>query len=119
MLIKIPDLVSQIKQTVNLISAPEAVIKCQELSGVIVDVREPGEVTEKAATGTINIPRGVLEMKMLMLYPDANQAIFIHCASGVRAVFAAEQLNRLGYQNVWAITCAIDDVCRAFEDKIN
>ena len=119
MLIKISDLVSQIKHKVNLISASQAVIKCRALSGVIVDVREPGEVNEKAATGTVNIPRGVLEMRMLMLYPDPNQAIFIHCASGVRAIFCAEQLNRLGYQNVWAMTCAIDDVCRAFEDKTN
>ena len=113
MLIKIPDLVSQIKQNVNLLTAAQATVKCQELSGVIIDVREPGEVNEKSATGTVNIPRGVLEMKVSMLYPDANQAIFIHCASGVRAVFAAEQLTRLGYTKVWAITCKIDDICAA------
>jgi len=115
MLNKIPDLVCQIKPKVNLISAPEALIKCQDLSGVIIDVREADEVNGKVAAGTVNIPRGVLEMKMSMLYPDANQAIFIHCASGVRAIFSAEQLNRLGYKNVWAITCAIDDICSAFK----
>tara|TARA_B110000238_G_C16076853_1_gene417543 strand:- start:434 stop:787 length:354 start_codon:yes stop_codon:yes gene_type:complete len=117
MLITIPDLVNQIKQTVNLISASEALIKYQELSGIIVDVREPNEVNSKVAAGTINIPRGVLEMKMPMLYPDVNQAIFIHCASGIRAIFSAEQLQRLGYKNVWAITCGIDDVCHTFAIK--
>jgi rhodanese-related sulfurtransferase len=115
MLIKIPDLVSQITKTVHSISASKALIKCQELSGVIIDVREPDEVNSKVAAGTVNVPRGVLEMKIPMLYPDANQAIFIHCASGVRAIFSAEQLQRLGYKNVWAITCAIDDVCGAFK----
>ena len=117
MLITISDLVNQIKQTVHSISASEALIKCQELSGIIIDVREPNEVNSKVAAGTINIPRGVLEMKMPMLYPDANQAIFIHCASGVRAIFSAEQLQRLGYKNVWAITCGINDVCHTFAIK--
>ena len=114
MLIKIPDLVSEIKQNINLITATEAVIKCQEQSGITIDVREPGEVSEKVAKGTINIPRGVLEMKIMTLCADAEQAIFIHCASGVRAVFAAEQLKRIGYKNVWAISCGIDDVCLAY-----
>ena len=113
MLIKIPDLVSQIKQNVKMITATEAAVKCKELSAVIIDVREPSEVSEKSVSASVNIPRGILEMKMSMLYPDANQAIFIHCASGVRAVFAAEQLSRLGYENVWAITCKIDEVCGA------
>ena len=117
MLIPIPDLVNQIKQTVKLVTASEAIIKCQELSGVIIDVREPDEVNGKVTAGTVNIPRGVLEMKMPMLYPDVNQAIFIHCASGIRAIFSAEQLQRLGYKNVWAITCGIDDVCHTFAIK--
>lgn len=113
MLIKIPDIVSEIKQTINTISAVEAKKKCTDLSGVVIDVREPSEVSAKTATGTINIPRGLIEMKVSTLYPDENTAIFIHCASGARAVFSAEQLVRLGYKNVWAITCNIDDVCQA------
>ena len=47
------------------------------------------------------------------MYPDENLAIFIHCATGARAIFAAEQLARVGYQNVWAITCPLDETCRA------
>ena len=112
MLKTISTLVDEIKTTVSTITAQEAVIKCTQLQGVTIDVREPAEVQEKSAKGTINIPRGVLEMKILPLCPDNSQAIFIHCASGVRALFAAEQLMRLGYKNVWAISCKIDDVCQ-------
>jgi rhodanese-related sulfurtransferase len=50
-------------------------------------------------------------MKMLQMHPDENLAIFIHCATGARATFAAEQLNRVGYNNVWVITCKFDDIC--------
>ena len=113
MLVKIPTLISEIKQGVNLLTAAEAKIKCQAMSGVVIDVREPSEVSEKVAPATVNIPRGVLEMKVSTLYPNDEQPIFIHCASGVRAIFAAEQLKRIGYKNIWAITCPIDEVCSA------
>jgi phage shock protein E len=56
----------------------------------------------------------LLEMKMLQLHPDENLAIFIHCATGARATFAAEQLIRVGYKNVWVVTCMLDDVCCVF-----
>jgi rhodanese-related sulfurtransferase len=113
MLKTIPALLPEIRAKLNCVSAAEATRLSQKFNGVIIDVREPGEYAKKSADNTINIPRGVLEMKVLELYPDAEQAIFIHCASGVRASFAGEQLTRIGYQNVWVITCNLADVCLA------
>lgn len=110
MLKTIAELMTETKQVINCITAEDAVVQCRELQGVLIDVREPAECAEQPTQGTVSIPRGVLEMKMLALYPDEKQAIFIHCASGVRACLAAEQLVRLGYQNVWAISCKIDAV---------
>jgi rhodanese-related sulfurtransferase len=114
MLKPIPEIVAQIKQEIQILTAVEALEKSKQLNGITIDVREPGEVSQLAAKGTINIPRGVLEMKISTLYPNEEQAIFIHCASGVRAVFAVEQLQRLGYKNVWAISCKVEDVCSAY-----
>ena len=53
-------------------------------------------------------------MKMLKMYPDENLAIFIHCATGARATFAAEQLTRVGYKNVWVVTCVLDEIFDVF-----
>ncbi len=53
-------------------------------------------------------------MKMLQMHPDENLAIFIHCATGARATLSAEQLKRVGYKNVWVITCMLDDICYVF-----
>jgi len=114
MLKTIPEVITQARKSLNTITAAEAVDKCKQEKGIIIDVRESTEFAEKSGDSTINIPRGVLEMKMLQLYPDENLAIFIHCATGARATFAAEQLNRVGYNNVWVITCMIDDVCCVF-----
>ena len=113
MLKTIADLLVETKLTIQCINAEEAAVKCKEMQGVLIDVREPVEAAQQAVNGAILVPRGILEMKMLTLYPDADKAIFVHCASGVRACLAAEQLVRMGYNNVWAITCKLDAICAA------
>lgn len=115
MLKTIPELVAQARESLQLISAKDAVQKVKALNGIVIDVREPAEVAQKAAKGAINIPRGVLEPQMAQRFPDENLSIFLHCASGARASFAAEQLTRMGYNNVWVITCSIDEVSLSFE----
>jgi rhodanese-related sulfurtransferase len=114
MLKTIPEVIAQARLSLSTITAADAAVKCKELDGIILDVREPSEFIEKAGKNTINIPRGLLEMKMLQMYPDENLAIFIHCATGARATLSAEQLNRVGYKNVWVVTCMLDDVCCVF-----
>ena len=113
MLKKIPELVAELRQHVPCLTAQEAAAKCKALQGVLIDVREPSEFVKQPAQGAVNIPRGVLEMQATVKFPDATTPIFIHCATGGRATFAAEQLQRVGYQNVWAITCNAEVVVEA------
>jgi rhodanese-related sulfurtransferase len=110
MLKTIPSLATEIKNKIEITTAAEAFNEAKINKGVVIDVREPSEVAENIIEGTINIPRGLLEMKMLQLYPNAEHPIYIHRASGVRAMFAAEHLQRVGYENVKAITCNIDEI---------
>ena len=114
MLKTIPEVISHAMQSLNTINAADAAVKCKNENGIIIDVREPAEFAEKSANNAINIPRGLLEMKMLQQYPNEDLAIFIHCATGARAAFSAEQLKRVGYKNVWVITSMLDDICCAF-----
>jgi len=114
MLKTIPEVIAKAMQSLSTITAADAAIKCKQENGILIDVREPSEFAEQSGENTINIPRGLLEMKMLQLYPDENLAIFIHCATGARATFAAEQLKRVGYKNVWVVTCMLDDICCVF-----
>lgn len=113
MLVTVPELVAKIKVSINTLTAVEAKNLLVKGNAILIDVREPSEFAQQSPSGAINIPRGLIEMKMLQLYPDAEQVIFVHCATGARACFAAEQLQRLGYKNVTAITCALDEVCQA------
>jgi rhodanese-related sulfurtransferase len=77
---------------------------------LVIDVREPGEVAEKRAAGTINIPRGVLEMKITDHTTDPDRAILLHCATGGRASMAAAALENMGFRNVSVIDGSCDDL---------
>ena len=77
---------------------------------LVIDVREPGEVVEKRPAGTINIPRGVLEMKISDHTTDPNRVILLHCATGGRAAMAAAALENMGFRNVSLIDCSCDDL---------
>jgi len=113
MLKTIPEVIAQAKTALTIVSAEEAVQLADQKNGLIIDVREPSEYAEKSAKDVINIPRGLLEMKMLQMHPQEDLAIFIHCATGARAIFSAEQLKRVGYNNVSVITSSLDDICNA------
>ncbi|MBD1583589.1 rhodanese-like domain-containing protein [Pseudoalteromonas sp. S16_S37] len=114
MLTPVQDLLKIVRPNQRCLSAQQAKAEIDHNQGLLIDVREPAEFQTKAAQGAINIPRGLLEFKLPELEKDAQRPIYVHCAAGGRAVFAAEQLTRLGYQNVNVITCKADDVCQVF-----
>jgi len=107
----IPELVAEIRPTMRCLSAADARKEITKNHGLFIDVREPTEVAENPAPGSINIPRGVIEMRILEQHPDPDMPIYIHCATGARATLAAEQLKRLGYEHVSIITCDLESIC--------
>jgi rhodanese-related sulfurtransferase len=111
MLKTVPQLIKDVREKTRSITADKAYQ--QVTSALFIDVREHSEVQESTIAGSINIPRGILEMSITKYCDDENQEIILHCASGGRASLAAEQLQRIGYNNVWAITCAHQKVAEA------
>ena len=111
MLTPLPELVAAARANLRCVDAEVAIREIQENNGTIIDVREPVEVSATPAPHSINIPRGILEMKVMDIVPEASHPLYVHCATGGRATLAAEQLERLGYEQVSVITCTIDVVC--------
>ncbi len=70
---------------------------------VILDVREPDENAQGSIPGAIFIPRGQLESNVENKIPNKDAKVLIHCASGVRSVFAAKTLSELGYSDVASV----------------
>ena len=103
----------QICKCIDVASAKKLLDECE--TGIVIDVREPSEAELSCISGSINIPRGLLEMKIQSHCPEASQLILIHCAVGGRASLAAARLHEMGYNNVYAITAKFSDIKDSFE----
>ncbi|MGO4892519.1 rhodanese-like domain-containing protein [Flavobacterium sp. W21_SRS_FM6] len=117
MLLPVGDLIKEVKQNIRCIDAKTATAEREANKGLLIDVREPAEHVAKPAEGAINIPRGLLEMKMMEIEKDPSRAIYLHCATSARAALGAEQLKRVGYENVSVITCGMDEIQRCCQGE--
>ncbi|MCC6338510.1 MAG: molybdopterin-synthase adenylyltransferase MoeB [Acidimicrobiia bacterium] len=100
------DLLNQARENVREIDPADA----EPLLGqaVFLDVREQDEYDAGILPGTIHIPRGHLESQVESRIPDRQVPIVAYCAAGVRSVFAAETLARLGYTDVVSLAGGFD-----------
>ena len=81
---------------------------------VIIDVRETQNAEKSKLKNSINISRGLIEMKIAKYCPDSETLILTHCGGGGRASLAALTLQKMGYTNVHAITATFEDIKDAF-----
>ncbi len=111
MLLTIQDLVAKARPSVRTITAVEAARFLAANNRVLlIDVRETEEHEAGAIEGAINIPRGILEMNIMVKTEDPDRPIFVHCAIGGRAILAAKSLQDMGYADVSAITAKYDEL---------
>ena len=80
--------------------APRDALALQARGAALVDVREPDEIAQGSAPGALRLGRSYLELRIEEAVPDAERPIVVMCGSGVRSLFAAADLARLGYANV-------------------
>lgn len=73
----------------------------------LIDVRELSEWQEIHIPKAIHIAKGDLPSKIQKQIPELIQPIFLHCRSGVRSMQAANELLKLGYENVYSVTGGI------------
>jgi rhodanese-related sulfurtransferase len=84
---------------------------------LLVDVREPDEFCAGHIPGALSIPRGLLEPAADREYaardPELADArwrrvvLYCDCPTGARAAFAAEVLQRMGFQHVFYLAGGI------------
>ena len=103
---------SDIKSNAVLINAEAVRQLLAEQLALVIDVREPQEYAQTHADSAINIPRGVLEMQVIEKVSTSDFPIVLYCASSARAKLGAEQLEKMGYTNLYVITCPIDVIAK-------
>ncbi|HYF49586.1 MAG TPA: rhodanese-like domain-containing protein [Planctomycetota bacterium] len=102
MLKKIPEITAEIKKAIPEVDAAfvKSKLDPNSLPFLLIDVREPHEHAQGMIPGATPIPRGILEMNIERISQDAGKEIVCYCGGGTRSLFAAEQLQRMGYKNV-------------------
>ena len=98
-------LISHAKNEVPEITSPElkARVGSQEPL-ILLDVREGEEHRQGFIPGSLNIPRGFLELQVESKIPNKQDPIAVYCAGGTRSLLAAMTLKNMGYQLVISLS---------------
>jgi len=114
------DLVAAAKQNITEIDAQalsEKLASGDTTNLLLVDIREPAEVSGGAIEHAVNIPRGILEpaadLKFPKRHPVLSEAraknVVLYCASGGRSALAADVLQQMGFENVESLAGGYDN----------
>lgn len=93
---------AELKRTIPEVTPTEA-LALQAKGAALVDVREAEEIAQGSPPGAHRLGRGYLELKIEDAVPDYERPIVTLCAGGLRSLFAAEELKRLGYKHVYSM----------------
>ena len=66
----------------------------------LVDVREESEWARGHLPGAIHLGKGVIERDVEKTIPDPQAEIVLYCGGGYRSALAADNLQKMGYENV-------------------
>jgi phage shock protein E len=70
---------------------------------LIVDVREQDEFFSGHIKGAKNVSGDLSEMTVSEIAPDRTKPILVYCAAGNRGAMAADNLQKMGYLNVFSL----------------
>lgn len=69
----------------------------------LIDVREESEYAAGHIRGAEWIGKGVIERDVELKHPDHDEPLYLYCGGGFRSALAADNLQKMGYRNVWSI----------------
>lgn len=82
-------------------------------NALVIDIRETTEHSVGYIVNTVNIPRGVLEMKIdghediisrfATLDELVEQPVYLICRSGARSVLATLAIQQMGFKSVYSV----------------
>ena len=69
----------------------------------LIDVREDNEWETAHADGAVHLGRGIVERDIVSTFPAKDTEIILYCGGGFRSALAADNLQKMGYTNVWSM----------------
>ena len=74
-----------------------------DAGAILVDVREDDEWRAGHAANAVHLGRGVIERDILQAFPDKSAELILYCGGGYRSALAADNLQKMGYPNVFSM----------------
>jgi rhodanese-related sulfurtransferase len=68
-----------------------------------IDVREDNEWDAAHAQGATHMGRGIIERDIETEVPAKDAELILYCGGGYRSALAADNLQRMGYTNVFSM----------------
>src|ERR1044072_2770692 len=82
-------------------------------SFMLVDVREESEFAKDHLPGALHLGKGIIERDIEAKVPDRHAPLVLYCGGGFRSALAADNLQKMGYDNV----LSMDGGIRGWREK--
>ena len=97
-------IVNAAKANIKELTIAETLARMESGASVhIVDVREDREWALGHITGAVHLGKGIIERDVERAIPDKAAAIILYCGGGFRSALSAENLQKMGYTNVYSM----------------
>jgi len=70
---------------------------------ILIDVREESEFAKDHLPGAMHMGKGVIERDIESRVPDTGTSLVLYCGGGFRSALAADNLQKMGYTNVFSM----------------
>ncbi len=81
----------------------EQQLKTKPQDCILIDVRDKEEYDQGFIAGAKHLSKGWIEAKIYQLTEDKDQKIILYCGGGHRSVLAADNLQKMGYRNIFSM----------------
>src|SRR5438094_208080 len=97
-------LVAEVKKNVRELTVDQVKARFDRAEKLLlIDVREQSEWTKDHLPGAIYLGKGILERDIEQRVPDPGTEMVLYCGGGFRSALAADNLQKMGYTNVWSM----------------
>ena len=75
----------------------------------LIDVREESEWATGHLPQAMHLGKGIIERDIEAKVPMQSEEIVLYCGGGYRSALAADNLQKMGYTNVWSMDGGFKD----------
>jgi rhodanese-related sulfurtransferase len=69
----------------------------------LIDVREESEFARDHLPKAVHLGKGIIERDVEQRIPDTGAELVLYCGGGFRSALAADNLQKMGYTNVFSM----------------